>query len=383
MKIKKTNRSEKLTPPYLLVGSTNNVPDIQYISGFTAPDPVLLLVVSDQAYLLVSALEKGRAQRETKANIIVLSLRDLRATKSLPKGLASQALALLAEQGITKVRLSSESPVGLVYDLQANGITVELAEETEICSQRAVKTQSEIKAVRYSQKAATKAMHSAYLFLKGTGIDKEGYLTRGGSRVCVDEVRRVINRRLLDYDCFSMQTIVAGGRDSADPHRRGAGFLKEGQPILIDIFPRHAKSGYWGDISRTFCRGDPSRRLREMYAAVAASQEGGLRMLKPGITGRDVHNEVKKILAERGFKTDKSASEPYGFIHGTGHGVGLDIHEMPRLNEEGGLLQAGNIVTVEPGLYYPEIGGVRIEDTVLLTPEGWESLAPYPVKMLI
>jgi Xaa-Pro aminopeptidase len=168
-----------------------------------------------------------------------------------------------------------------------------------------------------------------------------------------------------------------------EPHERGHGPLRAGQPIVIDIFPRHKVHGYWGDITRTVARGPVLPAVRRMYGAVKAAQQAALRRLKPGVSGVTVHQTVEQVLEERGFKTRVGDGVAEGFIHGTGHGVGLDIHEAPPLGKSKGRLRAGHVVTVEPGLYYPGLGGVRVEDTVVITRGGWRYLATCPKRLLV
>jgi Xaa-Pro aminopeptidase len=170
-------------------------------------------------------------------------------------------------------------------------------------------------------------------------------------------------------------TIVAGGPQSADPHERGHGPLRAGQPIVIDIFPQHMETGYWGDITRTVVRGRAPAALRAMYRAVREAQEDALRAVRPGVSGATVHRGVVATFARRGFATGVVDGKQVGFFHGTGHGVGLQVHEAPSLALAHRRLPRGAVVTVEPGLYYPEIGGVRIEDTVVVTADGCEVLA--------
>ncbi len=165
-----------------------------------------------------------------------------------------------------------------------------------------------------------------------------------------------------------------------DPHERGHGPLYAGQAIILDIFPRSEKTGYWGDLSRTVCRGSAAPGLKKLYNAVKAAQAAALRAVKPGVCADEVHSAAQAVFERRGYETKEVDGRHTGFIHGTGHGVGLDIHELPRVGISGEILEEGNIVTVEPGLYYPGLGGIRIEDTIAVTSKGWRYLAPCGKK---
>ena len=157
-------------------------------------------------------------------------------------------------------------------------------------------------------------------------------------------------------------------------HERGHGALAEGVPVIIDVFPRHLKTRYWGDVTRTVVKGEPQKKFVKMYEAVRKAQQSALDRLEPGVTGGEIHDGVRKSFQDFGFEDKLTKNGAFGFIHGTGHGVGLDIHEQPRLATGGAKLKAGNTVTVEPGLYYPDAGGARIEDLVVITKGGHENL---------
>ena len=219
-------------------------------------------------------------------------------------------------------------------------------------------------------------MKAAIQQIASSEILKNGMLRYEKKILTSEMVRATIGHALLDLECIAEETIVAGGPLSADPHERGTGPLYAGQPIVIDIFPRSGKTGYWGDITRTVCRGPAPAALKKQYNAVKAAQAAQLKSVKPGIWMDSIHKIGADLMGTRGFKTEILNDTPQGFIHGTGHGVGLEIHEAPRVSPANHQkLRAGHIITIEPGLYYPEIGGVRIEDTIAVTKDGVKMLA--------
>lgn len=179
--------------------------------------------------------------------------------------------------------------------------------------------------------------------------------------------------------------IVAGGRQAACPHEAGHGVLKAGEAIVLDVFPRNARTGYWGDLTRTVSKGAPkSRVIAAMWRATLDAQRLALGMVRPGAKGGDIQAAVEEFFAKAGFPADFSKpGKERGLIHGVGHGVGLDIHEAPRISHGAGALEEGNVVTVEPGLYDPELGGVRIEDTVVVTKDGARMLARLAKRMTV
>jgi Xaa-Pro aminopeptidase len=166
-----------------------------------------------------------------------------------------------------------------------------------------------------------------------------------------------------------------------DPHRVGSGPLRPNRAIILDVFPQSIETGYWADMTRTVVRGRASEGLRRMYRAVAEAQDAALATIRDGVDGKEAHQAVLGVFKEYGFKTGKIDGRMQGFFHGTGHGVGLEIHEPPRLNARGGPLRAGMAVTVEPGLYYTRWGGVRIEDLVVVTKTGCRNLTRFPRQL--
>ena len=172
-------------------------------------------------------------------------------------------------------------------------------------------------------------------------------------------------------------TIVAGGKQGCDPHERGYGVLRANEPIILDVFPRSQKTGYFGDITRTVVKGQASETIRKMYQTVGHGQEMPFRNSSQA-SGAEIHRAIQDYFEKEGYKTGKLNGRMQGFFHGTGHGLGLEIHEAPRIGSSSNdILKAGHVVTVEPGLYYPDIGGVRLEDVAHVTPTGMRNLTKF------
>ena len=364
----------------LLISSSQSETDLHYFCGTRPPEVAVLLKKGNKGTLLVSEMEANRMRRAVKPNIKVLNPAQL-GIKPHQK-LTEWILKLLKEKEIREVCVPGCFPVGTAEKLRRSGIKINVTEEPS-CPQREIKIADEIRAVRQTQCAAVAAMKEAISLIASSAISKTGALKIEKQTLTSERVRAVIDHTLLDHDCNAEETIVAGGPLSADPHERGSGPLFAGQPIVIDIFPRSA-CGYWGDITRTVCRGPAPAALKKQYAAVRAAQAAQLRILKAGVRADSVHKTGADLMAARGFKTETVDGVAQGFIHGTGHGVGLEIHEAPRVSlANRKTLKAGHIVTIEPGLYYPALGGVRIEDTVLITKDGYKMLFPCPKKLEI
>jgi Xaa-Pro aminopeptidase len=178
--------------------------------------------------------------------------------------------------------------------------------------------------------------------------------------------------------CQVKDTIVSCGKDTAAPHTRGTGPLYEGEPVVIDIFPSDERTGYYSDMTRTVVKGEPLPEIREMYDAVKAAQDHAGSMIKPGISGEEVYQAVVDLFSSQGYR---KGSE--GFTHSLGHGVGLEVHELPSLGPEGGQLSRGNVVTNEPGLYYEKTGGVRLENIGVVTRTGYRCITSFPRELVV
>jgi Xaa-Pro aminopeptidase len=187
-----------------------------------------------------------------------------------------------------------------------------------------------------------------------------------------------MHRLLLDYGCHAEDTIVSCGMDTAIPHMTGTGPLLADEPIIIDLFPVHEKSGYYADMTRTFVKGKPSQEIFEMYTTLREAKQLAISRVKSGVSGAGLHQLVVDFFKEHGYDSDTR-----GFVHNLGHGVGLQIHELPTIGPAGKKLRAGNVITIEPGLYYPGIGGVRLEDIGAVTKTGFDKFTAFPEDLII
>jgi len=373
----------ELTGLVLLAGSSQSDTNIHYSSGFTAPDPFLFLRTNSANHLVVSAMEKGRAKKQSKPGTKVFTPAEIGLTRKQAGKMENQIIALVEKTKICRIQVPPDFPVGIFQALEKKGVNISVVGKPA-CPERKVKTKSEVSKLRQSQQAAATAMNAATELIGSARIDREKRLLVGPDpdRVFLtsEKVRQLIHKTLIDRDCTGIETIVAGGEQATDPHERGHGQLHAGQAIIIDIFPRSEKTGYWGDITRTVCRGRAEPKIKQLYNAVKAAQAAALRAVKPGICADEIHSAAKAVFEQRGYETKEIDGRHVGFIHGTGHGVGLDIHELPRVGTSGETLEIGNVITIEPGLYYTGLGGVRIEDTIVVTEKGWRYLAPCPKK---
>jgi Xaa-Pro aminopeptidase len=202
-----------------------------------------------------------------------------------------------------------------------------------------------------------------------------------GKTLTSELLRAEIDTAMLRAGGTPTNTIVAGGDQACDPHERGSGPLHANSLIILDIFPRDAKTGYWGDMTRTVVRGRASEAQRKLWQTVLDGQELALREIKDGVDGMTIHKAIQALFKKRSYPTEIRNGVNVGFFHGTGHGLGLEIHEYPRLQKV--VLKDRQVLTVEPGLYYPGLGGVRHEDVVVVTKTGSKILSRFPKPLEI
>ncbi|MBI4362154.1 MAG: aminopeptidase P family protein [Euryarchaeota archaeon] len=334
--------------------------DLLYLSGFLAPDPFTLLRARGRSLLLVSILEYGRARRESRADR-VLCTRDFPVDGKpggTPAPTVQMLAALLRRERLRRIGVPSAFPYSLGHGLERLGFRLETFDGVK--GIRTVKAPREIASIRRAQRATERGMAIARRLVRRRGTTCEA-------------VRRRVDQTLLGLGCEPGHLIVAAGPRSADPHYIGAGPIRPGDPVVCDFFPRLLEERYFADMTRTFVRGRPSPRLREMHGLVLRAQEAAIARVRAGARCRDIHQQVLDIFDEAGVRDL--------YIHTTGHGLGLEIHEPPRIAENDALLQAGQVVTVEPGLYDPRVGGVRIEDMVLVKRGGGENLTRFPKQL--
>ena len=272
---------------------------------------------------------------------------------------------------IGRLEVPQSFPLGFADDLRARGFEVTTVPDPFFPS-RVRKSDREIDLIRRVLRSTEYAMKVAADVLREArvGGKKGNDLFLGSERLTSERLRFLIHRALLEKQCTAQHTIVAGGRQGYDPHQVGTGPLRAGQPIIVDIFPRSDVTGYHGDMTRTFVKGRATERVRRMYSAVRAAQDYAFANLGPAVQAHVVNQGVKQVFRDQGFPEERKGGANVGFIHNTGHGLGLDVHEQPSISDRPCRLAPGHVLTVEPGLYYPDVGGVRIEDVVCITEEG-------------
>jgi len=370
---------------YLIIDSSENNSDLYYKTGFFVPDAVIFLESKGKKTLVLNDLEFERGKSASKVDEVISyseCVKILRKKNIKNIGLLDIADFVLKQKRLKTLNVQKEFPVMYADGLRKKGYRVNVSKDSMFYPARLVKSDQEIKYLKKSLKKTVEAMDLAVNIISKSTLKNSGLFYKG-TALTSERVKGYINSFLADCEFTASHTIVAGGKDSWMPHNTGSGQLYAHRPIIIDIFPKSQLTGYYGDMTRTVVKGNPSRELIRMYDTVLKGQKLGLRLVKHGVKVRDIHKAIMDIFTKSGFKTENIDGKLQGFIHSTGHGLGLDIHEPPRISTNNKILAKGNVVTVEPGLYYEKLGGVRIEDSVVVTGKGCINLTRYKKEFIV
>jgi Xaa-Pro aminopeptidase len=368
------------TKPLLMVSESVHNADMYCATGLLSADPFIYLHLpyKKRDIIIVSQMEYGRARKES-------SVKEIRSTLDYGYNIKTEEriTKVLQEEGVSAIEVPAYFPLFLADELQKRGIDVVPVKELIMTKEREIKDEQEIDYIKKAQRACEHAMELAISVIKRSSVEGK-FLMDKGKILTSERVKAYIEHVLIDFGCVCEigELIVACGKRAADPHFFGSGPIIANESTIIDISPRLKLERYYADMTRTVAKGEPEKALKEMYVAVKHAQEAALALLKAGVTCKEVHNRVCDIFEERGYGTIRKRSKK-GFIHLTGHGVGLDIHEKPSVGDNDYELREGNVITIEPGLYDPEVGGVRLEDLVLVLKNGCENLTKLEKKFVI
>lgn len=355
----------------LIIASSETDADMYYASRMLAPDEFIYLETKTARKIYVSDLEFSRALREAKADeVFNLSSR--------PQRFKDAISWIIAENDITEVTVPANFPIAYAEVLRKKKIKIRIGTGA-FFPEREAKNEEEIRDIIAVQKVNEKAMRAAIGAIRKSFIRQDNKLSYG-SRILTSEIlKEMIEIEFVRGGCKSENDIVSCGPATSQPHHSGRGPILAHQPIIIDIYPRSSNSRYFADMTRTVVKGKASPEIKKMHQAVLAGQRIAISQVRAGTEIRSLFNEVNGYFEKSGFKTETGSRNPEGFIHNLGHGVGLEIHERPFLGPKSeGILKTGNVITIEPGLYYPDTGGVRIEDMVLVEQDGCLNLTSFP-----
>lgn len=365
----------------LILAAGESSADMRYATGFGAPDAYLYIRDGEEQGIIVSALEFDRAQAEVKPGMTVWDSAEF-ATHG--RSFPDQIREFAARRNITSFRVPADFPLLTADQLRRAGLEV-IAEPNVFFPEREFKSRDEVAAITRALRVAENAVREACRVIGEASVDAANRLVWQGDILTSERLRRVIDLYIAGENGQPTGTIVAGGTQGAEPHNAGSGALYAHSPIVMDVFPRMLDNGYWGDLTRTVSKGEPAEIVRRAYDAVLRARDEAKLWIRPGANPAEVHNHAANILTAAGFPTGKTPEgKNCGFFHGLGHGAGLEIHEAPRLSPMNTKpLRGGEVITVEPGLYDPAWGGIRLEDMVLVTGDGVECLTELETELVI
>ena len=367
----------------LIVAPSDTDADMLYATRIFIGDPFIFLQQKGKRTLVLSDLEIDRAKKNAKADEFVMFNQLEREVQGKAKKAPSYEKVLahfLTKRGVKRALVPANFPLGFANEIKRNGIALETSNGL-FWPAREKKTAEEIRLLERALRMTETGMKRGMEILKASKPGTGKKLKWSGKTLTSEILRAEIDSAILRAGGVPTNTIVAGGDQACDPPERGFGPLRADSLIILDIFPRDGKTGYWGDMTRTVVRGRASEQQRKLWEAVKAGQTLALKRIKAGVDGMSIHQAITELFERRGFPTEVRNGRRVGFFHGTGHGLGLEIHEYPRLQKV--VLKAGQCLTVEPGLYYPGIGGARIEDVVIVEKTGCRILSRFPKQLEI
>ena len=386
--VRKQPMSVNQSTAWLLAGVPSQNKALYHRLRFAVGDPAAIVSVRRDGQLrttvILRDIEMQRARQHARADRVACPA-DYRPASGLSGDreiATAQATAeLLAREQVGHVIADRSLPLIYVHELLQRGITIQCDPMLGIMERRA-KDEQEIAWLAEAQAATEEAMEMACRLVAGSRAQAGGVLHHEGIPLTSERLRSMIDVFLLERGYLNPRAIVASGPQAADCHDYGSGPLRTGEPVIVDIFPMNRKTLYNGDCTRTVVHGDIPPAVEAMHAAVVAAKAAATAATRPGATGEQVHEASRQAITAHGYSMglprDDDPLDYCAMTHGSGHGIGLDVHEPPLLDVGGPELIVGDCLTIEPGLYSRAIGGVRVEDMVVVTAEGCRNLNRLP-----
>ena len=372
----------------LIVADTRSSPEMRHEVPLVIPDAFLYAEAAGRRHAVVTSFEQGRID-ELGLGIDVTPWDELGLDELLRSGLPRHEvereiyLRACRALGIDEALVPGRFPTGVADHLRAGGVELAVDEE-HFRDRRRVKTAAELDGIRRAQRAAEAAMSSVADALRGAER-RNGSLSVDDRPLTCEALKSLVDEAFARHGATADALIVSHGAQTAVGHDMGSGTISSDDVVLLDLFPQDKASCCYADMTRTFAVGEPPAEIREYQPLVKEALELAVDAIRPGVNGREVHRLVCDFLHEHGFPTQlhKADGEVLedGFYHGTGHGVGLAVHEAPSLGVIGDELVAGDVITVEPGLYRHGVGGVRLEDLLVVTETGSERLTDFRYEL--
>jgi len=361
----------------LMVAASGHDADMLYATRFYADDPFVWWEARGKTHVALSPLEIDRARPIAQVTQ-VHGIGEFLPPQAKDNSSASVIPGIAAKYKLNSFLVPGQFPAGLLETLRRKGLKITVSDQP-FFPQRARKTKEEVAALAAALRVAETGLRRGINVLKASRPNKRGFLQWGKIPLTSERLRAEMDAAVLYAGGSPANTIVAGGLQGCDPHERGHGPLSANEAIVLDIFPRHASNFYYGDLTRTVVRGRASEALRRQYATVQEGKRWVMKQMREGADGTALQKELIKRFATAGYPTEQRDGRWVGMFHGVGHGLGLDLHESPRFAT--GKLFTGLSITVEPGLYYPGVGGVRIEDVVIVGKTGVRNLTKFEEEL--
>lgn len=352
---------------------------------FLVGDPAVYIELADGnsrpvSTLILRDIEMDRARQHARADHVACPADFVPATGlsgDRETATAQAAAEFLVRRGIRRITVDRSLPMIYCEMLRRAGVDAVCDLDWGVIERRR-KDEQELDFLRAVQAITEQVIEKACSTIANARADGHGVLQHDGQILTSERLRTMIDIWLLERNCTNPGAIVAGGPVGADCHHHGCGPLRTGEPVMVDIFPRCKNSLYNGDCTRTVVHGDIPGEVARMHAAVVAAKRAATSAVRAGVSGDQIHQATIAAIEGAGYSMGlppADASDAFcSMPHGTGHGLGLEVHEPPLLAVGGPALLDGDVVTVEPGLYCKAWGGVRVEDVVVVRPEGYENI---------
>lgn len=368
-------------PDLLLYAASDKDADLLYLSRISIPDPFLAFRIRGKKIGIVNALEYSRTRKASALDTVLLKedcLAQAEAALKLNEPISTAGklvLWVMQRYAVKAFKIPPHFPSFLSLELLKQGVNLDV--QDPLFPERLIKTPEELSALKLANKASAQGLKAAQTVLRASTI-QGNRLYYEGKPLTSERLRAFVEKACLDAGAVSMGAIVAGGDQACDPHEKGSGPLRANAFIIVDVFPRSTGSGFYGDMTRTFLRGTASPEQRRLIRTVLQAQKVALGTIRAGIQAARVHTVVEELFNQSAYITAKKGDSYTGFFHSTGHGLGLDLHERPSLSGRSTeVLLPGMALTVEPGLYYPGLGGVRVEDAITVEAKGYSLLSKF------
>ena len=364
-------------PDVIIFGDTVRSPELRHEVPIAVPDPFVYVERNGTRTAFVGSLEIPRLRDLN--GLEVVPLEELGLDELVERGYSwhemTRELVLRACRAsqVESAVTPRDFPLGLADFLREHDIEVRARGEL-FDERRRVKTAAELEGIRRCQRASERAMDAIRERL------------RRGTPVTCEDLQAVAMRVFSEEGVLVDDVVlVSAGPQTTVGHEPGHGPIGEQEPIVVDLFPRDPASGCYSDMTRTFCLGEPPEELVRYRALVREALDLAYATIRPGVPGSEAHRVVCKLFEKHGYQTQLSKAPgevlDEGFFHSLGHGVGLEVHELPSLGRVGEEIVAGDVLAVEPGLYRKGFGGCRLEDLVHVTEDGCEVLTDYPYAL--